>query len=214
MRKRRAVEEEEGQSKIWDVAEKRWRGWKRRLNEALAAESQVGRREGPAGVEGNAKTENGRGPSEQIQGDRLSWTGCGRLHNEIFRWSFLLWQQVPCLLVHFSPKLWDYCRRLWRTDLDLCYSEFLLHHCPSTFFWQQSSIYNGIFIQIPRHYAALPPQYASSGYAACNAGIVSPTWPSWYHGEILLQWIQYWLRTGQNICRCHTCRSRINIGAA
>lgn len=92
---------------------------------------------------------------------------------------------------------------------ELCFSssKFFLQHCPSTLFWQQSPIYSGIFIQIS-HYAVLPPEYASSGYAAGNAGIVSPTWPSWHHGKILLQRIKYGLykfRTGRNICRCQTC---------
>lgn len=159
------------------------------------------------------------GAHEQTEGDRLSWTGCGRQHNEIFYWSFLRWQQVPCLLVHFSPELWDHCGKLWRPDLDLCfsYSKFFLQHCPSTLFWQQSSIYSGIFIQISLHCAALPPEYASSGYAAGNAGIVSPTWPSWRHGKILVQRIKYWLykfRTGQNICRCQTCRCWTCFSAA
>lgn len=71
---------------------------KRRPNDMLAAESWFGRREEPAGVDGGMqKLREGRG-----KGDRLGWTGCGRLHNEIFCRSFLLWQQVPCLLVHVS----------------------------------------------------------------------------------------------------------------
>lgn len=88
---------EMGQRKSGEVG-KRW------PNEMLVAESWFGRREEPAGVDGGMqKLRERRG--KWAEGDRLSWTGCGRLHNEIFYRSFLLWQQVPSLLGHVSIGL-------------------------------------------------------------------------------------------------------------
>lgn len=35
---------------------------------------------------GGAKTEKKEREAKREEEDRLSWTGCGRLHNEIFYW--------------------------------------------------------------------------------------------------------------------------------
>lgn len=50
----------------------------------------------------------------------MSWTGCGRLYNEIFYWVCLglCWQQASCILVQFKfePPLVKFCSpRLQRT---------------------------------------------------------------------------------------------------
>lgn len=53
-----------------------------------------------------AKTEKREAKREEQRGweDRLSWTGCGRLYNEIFYWVRLglCWQQATCILVQFK----------------------------------------------------------------------------------------------------------------